>query len=168
MNDKAKRIIKEVLPFAIVIAVVLLFKFFIMTPIQVQGDSMEPTLNQGDILILNKISYKIHGINRFTIVVVDNDGTNLIKRVIGLPGETVKVEENKLYIDGKYVEQDFLEKSQYTEDFEVTLKDDEYFVMGDNRKVSLDSRSIGPVSKSQIKGTASFVIFPFNRFGGKN
>ena len=168
MDDKTKRIIKEVLPFVIVIAVVLLFKFFIMTPVQVQGDSMEPTLNEGDILILNKVSYKLHGIKRFSIVVIDNDGTNLIKRVIGLPGETVKVEDNKLYINGEFVEQDFLDEKQVTEDFEITLEDGYYFVMGDNRNVSLDSRSLGPFPKSKIKGTASFVIFPFNRFGGKN
>ena len=168
MDEKTKRIIKEVLPFVIVIAVVLLFKSFIMTPVQVQGDSMEPTLNEGDILILNKVSYKLHGIKRFSIVVIDNDGTNLIKRVIGLPGETVKVENNKLFIDGKLVEQDFLERKQITEDFEITLEDGYYFVMGDNRNISLDSRSLGPFHKSKIKGTASFVIFPFNRIGGKN
>ncbi len=169
MDERVKRtIIKDVLPLLGIIVGVLLFKAFIMTPVQVEGDSMEPTLNEGDVLILNKVSYKIHGIKRFSIVVVDNNGTNLIKRVIGLPGETVKVEDNKLYINGEYVEQDFLEEEQYTEDLELTLEDNYYYVMGDNRTVSLDSRSIGPIHKSKIKGTASFVIFPFNRFGGKN
>ncbi len=167
MEEKKKGIFREILPFAIIIVVVLLVKNFIMTPIQVNGDSMYSTLKNGDIMILNKIGYKLHSLKRFEIVVIKNNDTLLIKRIIGLPGETVKVEKNILYIDGEEVSQPFLDANNLTNDFETVVGEDCYFVMGDNRDISLDSRELGCFDISKIQGTTSLTIFPFDRFGGK-
>jgi signal peptidase I len=167
-DSRVKTIFKELLPFVIIIIAVLFVKNFIMTPIQVNGNSMDGTLRDGDIMILNKISYKLHGIKRFDIVVIKTEDTLLIKRVIGLPNEKVKVENNKLYINGKELEQDFLDEKVETDDFEYTNEDNCYFVMGDNRDVSLDSRDLGCFDISKIQGTTSMTIFPFNRLGKKN
>ena len=143
MKDNLKRITKEVIPFIIIVAIVLLVKQFVITPVQVSGDSMYSTLKNGDIMILNKVGYKIAGLRRFQIVVVDNDDNLLIKRVIGLPGETIKYENNKLYVNGKETKENFLASNAVTNDFEVVVGEDCYFLMGDNRKVSLDSRELG-------------------------
>ena len=90
----------------------------------------------------------------------------LIKRVIGLPGETVEYKDGKLYIDGKVMKDEYSKST--TNDFDkVTLGKDEYFVLGDNRAVSIDSRRLGPINKKDILGKARLVIFPFNRFGIK-
>ena len=168
MNENIKRVIQEVVPFIAIIAVVLFIKQFIVTPVQVSGDSMYSTLKDGDIMILNKLGYKIGGLRRFQIVVASNNGTLLIKRVIGLPNETIKFEDNVLYINGEEVDEPFLQDNVTTYNFETTTGDNCYFLMGDNRKVSLDSRELGCFDISKIQGTTSITIFPFTRFGGKS
>lgn len=168
MNDKIKRILKEALPYIIIIIVVLLIKRYVVTPIQVNGDSMDPTLKNGDFMILNKLSMKLDTIHRFDIVVIDKDDSYIIKRVIALPGETVKYENNKLYIDGYQIEESFLPDGKETNDFEEKIPDNCYFVMGDNRQISLDSRQLGCFDISKIKGKTSLLIYPFNRFGYKS
>lgn len=167
MNDKVKSILKEVLPFLVLIIVVLLIKWFIVRPVQVKGDSMYPTLEEGDIMLLNEISYKIHGIKRFDIVVIDKGDELLIKRVIGLPGEEVEYKDNVLYINGEVVKEPIDVEDGTTQDFKVTIQEDYYFVMGDNRTISWDSRELGAFHISKIKGTTSITLFPFNRFGKK-
>ncbi len=166
-KETIKNYIKEFAPFVAIIVIVLLIKQFIITPVQVNGASMDPTLANGDIMILDKITYKIRGIKRFDIVVVRNGDTLLIKRVIGLPNEVVKVEGNKLFIDGEEIDQDFLSEDELTDDFETHVNDDCYFVMGDNRNLSLDSRNLGCFNKDKILGTTSLTIFPLNRLGTK-
>ena len=79
-----KRIIKELIPYIFIIIFVLLLKTYVMTPIQVNGDSMDPTLKDGDFMILNKLGYRLGSINRFDIVVIDKDDSYIIKRIIGL------------------------------------------------------------------------------------
>ena len=162
-----KRIFKEVFPFAIII-LVLLFKHFIATPIQVNGDSMFPTLKNGDLMFLNKIGYNFGSINRFDIVVVDKGDSYIIKRVIGLPGENIQFIDNKLYVNNEMVEETFLKDGVHTYDFETYVYDDCYFVMGDNRPISLDSRELGCFDISKIKGKTSFTFYPFSRLGFKN
>ena len=158
---------KGILSYVIIIVVVLLIKEFIITPIRVNGDSMNSTLKDKDIMLLDKISYRFSDIKRFQIVVIKYQDEFIIKRVIGLPGETVEFKNNKLYINGEYVKEDF--KHGKTSDFklEEVIPDDYYFVVGDNREVSYDSRIIGPVKKKDILGKASLVIFPLNRIGNK-
>ena len=157
--ERFKKIIKENYSYVLIIIVILLIRTYIVTPIRVNGTSMYPTLKQNEIMILNKIGLK-SGIDRFDIVVVKTDNNRIIKRVIGLPGESVMYEDGKLYINGKYVEDSY--SLSETKDFDnIFLKEDEYFVLGDNREVSKDSRMIGPVKKEQILGKTRLVIFPF-------
>ena len=101
------KIVKEILSYVVVIVLVLLFKRYIFSPIKVNGDSMYPNLHNNDIMILNEIGYHLNGIERFDIVVVDTGNDRIIKRVIGLPGETVSYHGNKLYINGEEVLEDF-------------------------------------------------------------
>lgn len=159
--EKIKKIIKENYSYVLIVILILLIRTYIVTPIKVNGTSMYPTLKQNEIMILNKIGLK-SGIDRFDIVVVKTENTRIIKRVIGLPGESVMYEDGKLYINGKYVEDNY--SLSKTKDFDnIVLKDDEYFVLGDNREVSKDSRIIGPVNKNQILGKTRLVIFPFTK-----
>lgn len=156
------KFIKEIIPYIIIIIIVVLIRTFIVTPGIVNGSSMEETLHEDDLVIVNKIALT-KGINRYDIVVLKYGKDTLIKRVIGLPMETVEYKDNELYINNKLVQTpiDF----EYTYDFNLTAKEDEYIVLGDNRNVSKDSRSIGAFKKTDIKGKVNFVIFPFNRFG---
>ena len=163
--DKMKSIIKEYGLYVITIILVLLVKKFVVSPIKVNGTSMMTTLHDGDIMILNIIGYRFDKINRFDIVVVDEGNEYLIKRVIGLPGEELEYKDNQLYINGKKVKDNY--GSQVTEDFKVKVKKNSYFVLGDNRTNSLDSRYFGSFKKNKIMGKTSLIIFPFNRFGEK-
>lgn len=167
-KETNKGYIKSFVSFIVTLAVVILIKEYIITPVEVNGDSMYPTLKNGDIMILNKVGVKLSSIDRFDIVVIDNGGSLLIKRIIGLPNEEIKVEDNILYIDGKKVEQTFLDEGVSTNDFEYVVPQDCYFVMGDNREISLDSRVLGCFTKDDIKGTANFTFYPFNRLGTKD
>lgn len=161
--DKIKVWIKENILFIIVLIAIILIRTFLYSPIRVNGTSMYPTLQDKEFMILNKIALK-DGIDRFDIVVVKTNNTNIIKRVIALPGESVMYKDNKLYINGKVMEDNYSKTA--TEDFDnIVLKEDEYFVMGDNREVSKDSRIIGPVNIKSIKGKTNLVFFPFSKIG---
>lgn len=155
--------IKELIPYLVIILVVVLIRTFIVTPIVVQGESMVPTLDGGELMILKKYDTDY---DRNDIVVVNKsvEGDNLIKRVIGLPGETIRYKNNKLYINDEIVDDIFAYGN--TGNFrEITLGEDEYFLMGDNREISLDSRTLGVIKKQEIEGTAGIVLYPFNKFG---
>ena len=120
---------------------------------------MENTLHDHSIAMINATSIQEDNIQRFDIVVLNSQQLNekIIKRVIGLPNETVKFMNDELYINGNHIEQDFLD-----DDFEVTLADGEYFVMGDNRLRSTDSRELGPFRLDDIVGMKGLVIYPFS------
>lgn len=156
------KIIKEIIPYIVIVVVVVLIRTFIITPVRVDGDSMKNTLKNGDILLL----YKLGSINRLDIIVLDEEKDNekIIKRVIGLPGETVAIKKGKIYINDKVIDDKYAygETSDYDK---VTLEDDEYFILGDNRLISKDSRYFGPIKKSEIKGKIVFRLFPFTKIG---
>ena len=154
--------LKSILPYVIIILIVVLIRTFIVTPVKVNGNSMYPTLKGDEVMILNKLGH----IDRFDIVVlkIDEENDNLIKRVIGLPGETVEIRGNKIYINDKKIKDEFGHEVTYDID-KVKLNKDEYFVLGDNRPISLDSRVFGKIKKDEIKGTTSFIIYPFKKFG---
>lgn len=167
MKKSIKVIFKELLPYVLIVIVVLFIKMYIVSPIRVNGESMYSTLHDGDIMLLDEASYRFSDIERFDIVVIKYNDEYLIKRVIGLPGEIVSCKDNTIYIDGKKVKENF--KHAKTSDFDdVKISDDEYFVLGDNRVNSIDSRMIGNIKKDLIKGKSSFTLFPFSRFGKKN
>ena len=167
-----KEKIKPLLPYIIIIVVVLFIKAFIVTPIKVNGESMYPTLEEGDIMILNKTAYYFNKPKRFDIVVVDMPNEYLIKRVIGLPGEHIEYKNNTLYVDGKKIEENF--KHGKTDDFNIkelgsdTVPSGYYLVLGDNRGNSLDSRELGFMKEEQLLGRTSLIILPFNRIGSAN
>ena len=102
-NKNIKKIIKEYLPFTIFVLTIILIRTFICTPINVNGTSMSTTLKDGDIMLLNKIGLRRDGIKRFDIVVIQTDNNFLIKRIIGLPGETISYQNELLYINGKVI-----------------------------------------------------------------
>jgi len=160
------KIIKEIIPYIIVVVTVIIIRTYIITPVRVDGTSMYPTLENNQILLLKKFDKKIE---RFELIVIEYDYTKLIKRVVGLPGEHVKYVDNSLYINDKLIKEDFIDTT--TKDFDLSslgvdvIPEGYYFVMGDNRNNSIDSRTIGLISKDEILGTTSFSIFPFNRFG---
>ena len=160
------KLVKEFVPYIIILVVVVLLRTFVVTPILVQGESMEDILYNGEVLLLKKYD---RNYNRFDIVVISSsvEGDSLVKRVIGWPGESIRYKNNRLYIDGEIVEDPY--DNGTTSNFqEILLGDDEYFVLGDNREVSLDSRMLGWFDISKIIGTTKFTIYPFNRLGSKN
>ena len=171
MKEKVIDFIKEISVYIIIVVVIVLLKIYVISPIRVNGTSMDPTLKNGDIMILNKIGYRITKIKRFDIVVIKYKDELLIKRVIGLPGEKIKYENNTLYVNDKALDEEF--DKTYTYNFSLkeigstTVPDNSYFVLGDNREVSKDSRSIGFIDREDIVGKSSLTLFPVNRFGMK-
>ena len=167
-----KNKVKVLLPYIIIILVVLFIKAFIVTPIKVNGESMYPTLEEGDIMILNKTAYYFNEPERFDIVVVNMPDEYLIKRVIGLPGEHIEYKNNTLYVDGKRVKENF--KHGVTANFNIeelgsdTIPLNTYLVLGDNRENSLDSRELGFIREDQLLGRTSLIILPFDRIGNAN
>ena len=168
MNDKMKKIIKEIYPYIIIIVCVVLFRTFIATPVRVDGSSMDHTLHNNDILILNKLDKNF---DRFDVVVINVNGSKLVKRIIALPGENIEYKDNKLYINGKKMED---ASKRRTLDFSLEelydikkIPSNYYFVMGDNRGNSLDSRDyrVGLINKKDIIGTTKLRLFPFNKIG---
>ncbi len=166
-----KEFVKESWPYLLILILVILIKAFIISPIRVNGPSMNDTLKDQDIMILDKISYRFREIKRFDIVVIHLEEEDIIKRVIGLPGEKVEYKDNKLYINNKRVKEPF--SREETDDFDLSkfaskkVPKDAYFVLGDNRVESLDSRVLGYIPKKRIKGHATFTILPFSRWGVK-
>lgn len=159
-----KNKIKEFIPYVIIVVVVVAFRTFIATPIKVNGSSMYDTLKGNEICILNKRGK----LDRFDIVVLNySDKDHLIKRIIAMPGETIEASNGYIYINDKKIKDEY--SYGETDNFEkVKLKNDEYFLMGDNRKISKDSRIIGPVKEKDILGTTNFILFPFTKIGKIN
>ena len=149
---------------------------FVAKPVKVNGDSMYPQVKNEQVgfsMVFGK-----NQIERFDIVVVYIEETNkyLVKRVIGLPGETVSYKDSQLYVNGVAIEEDFLDDEyvlsqsssmNFTGDLETALGSDEYFLLGDNRPYSKDSRSYGAFEKEDIISKGLFVLYPFNEFGVK-
>ena len=159
-----KKFIKELIPYLIIVIVVILIRSYIVTPILVSGDSMEPTLNDRELLLLNKINYRLNDIERFDVVVIRSEGKEIIKRVIGLPGENVLYRNNSLYIDGHEIKNDY---NFDTNDFSLKticncsyIPENKYLVLGDNRSVSKDSRILGFIDKKDIEGSVEVSLWP--------
>ena len=171
MSQNLKETIKTILTYVFIIVAVIIIRVFFLDPVRVDGKSMNNTLKNGEIMLLNKIIYKRHDIKRFDIVVIKQDDKYIIKRVMALPGETIEYKDNVLYINGEEMKDPYA----YTKTDDFTIEDvghvkvpgDTYFVMGDNRADSLDSRypQVGVISEKQILGRAKFIIWPINRFG---
>ena len=154
--------IRELIPYVVIIVVVILVRAFIVTPVTVEGPSMESTLYTKDVMLLYK--FNKYRIKRYDIIVFDRGKTKLVKRLIALPGETIKCQNGIIYINGEEMSNEY-GYGQNRDFDEVKLSEDEYFVIGDNREDSLDSRFFGPVHISQIEGNTNFILSPINRIG---
>lgn len=173
-----KNILKEILSTSIYLLVVLCAAYLIITYVgqrtQVSGSSMETTLSDGDNLLVDKITYRFSDPKRFDIIVFpfqyDAD-TYYIKRIIGMPGETVQIDyDGNIYVDGEILEESYgreVIQNPGRAAEPITLGEDEYFVMGDNRNNSSDSRdpSVGNIHRKDIIGRAWVRIWPFSKFG---
>lgn len=174
------RVLKELLSTGLYLLIVLAATYLVITYVgqrtKVDGESMEMTLSDGDNLIVDKITYRMREPKRFDIIVFPfqyAENTYYIKRIIGMPGETVQIDEKgNIYIDGKLLEESYGRQIIRPENIglaaePILLGEDEYFVMGDNRNNSLDSRSemVGNIHRKDIVGRAWLRIWPFEKFG---
>lgn len=197
-EDDERTLLEDILGFIKVFVVsaivILLFVNFVAHPVRVDGRSMYPTLKDGEFGFTNVGGVLLNGVERGDIVVVtmeeEGQKTHWVKRVIGLPGDTVSCVNDVVYINGKVLDetkyiapdyrQSLVDKFGYfnkvpnadntnVEDFEeVKLGDDEYYIMGDNRPYSKDSRYVGPVKKSQIFAKKMLVLLPISDIGVKD
>lgn len=165
--------------FVIVLSIIFFItQRFFFAPVMVDGDSMEPTLSDGDYLLLNKFS----AVERFDIIVFpppDEADTQYIKRVIGMPGDAVEYRQDVLYLNGEPVNEAFLEDVPEDERIfyvsgnfsllsllgEETVPEGQYFVLGDNRMNSRDSRSFGFIDEENVLGKVSLRYWPLEKFG---
>jgi len=181
--QKEKSLFQELLSTFIYIVVIsgifLTIRLYVMAPVSVEGASMEPTLENGDRLLLDKLS----DVDRFDIIVFPSPGDTdkqFIKRVIGLPGDEITFEDQMLYINGETIEEDYIDLSGVSEsdlqslngDFSLTslqgvekVPEDSFFVLGDNRVNSKDSRSFGFIDTDSVTGKTNFRIWPLESFG---
>lgn len=162
--------------FIVCFIAVFLITTFVVKPVQVDGDSMYPTLIDKEIGVVNIFSAKFSGIHRFDVVVVQNDTTKdpWVKRVIGMPNDTIEAKNDVVYINGEAIDEPYLNTSyvqsirnqgkKFTNDFgPITLKENEYFLMGDNRIVSYDSRKVGAFHREDIIGKDAYIVYPFSQ-----
>lgn len=177
-KKEEKNVVKEIVGMILYVVAVFAVCFLIITYVgqrtKVEGSSMEPTLSNGDNLIVDKISYRFRNPERFDIIIFPykyEKDTFFIKRIIGMPGETVWINNSgEIYINGVLLSENYgLETIKYAglASTPITLGKDEYFVMGDNRNDSTDSRFdvVGPIKRKEIVGRAWVRIYPFNKFG---
>ncbi len=174
------KLLKEILEWVVTIVIALGLAYgirlFVIQPFRVQMSSMHPTLYNDDLILINKLAYIGSSPQRGDIIVFDppnRQDVEYIKRVIGLPGEWIEVDGSQVFINGQeFIEVDDHTKTDYTQKFApaqdekkgIHLEQDQFFVMGDNRGGSFDSRSFGPIKRASILGRAVLVFWPVNRF----
>ena len=178
VDKKEKGLVSTILGWILYFAVIVGLTYFIITYVgqrtMVSGDSMETTLSNGDNLIVDKLSYRFRDPERFDIIVFPykyEEKTYYIKRIIGMPGETIQIIDGYVYIDGELLESDIYgnEVMEYANlaATPIPLGEDEYFVLGDNRNHSSDSRdpSVGVLTREDLIGRAWIRIYPFDEMG---
>ena len=172
-TEKLLNILQLQMTFLVSIVMTSLFIMFVAFPVQVSGSSMNPTLHDKDFGFSNILSKNLNGIDRYDVVIVKVEDEYWVKRVIGLPNDKVSCSNNQIYIndqaieefylDNEYVLSEIEEHGVFTSDFkEITLKDDEVFLLGDNRVHSLDSRIVGPFKISAIKAKDMLIFWPLS------
>lgn len=175
MHKKLPAFLEYGLYVLILLAVLVLVPKFVLEKVLVDGESMENSLLDGESILIEKVSRYFGGPDRFDVVVFHKQlgaqKRTYVKRVIGLPGETVQIVGDTIYINGEVLKEEFGKEPMVYSGLAaapLTLGEDEYFVLGDNRTVSADSRSesVGIVKRSQLDGVVFLRIYPLERFGG--
>lgn len=173
-KQKENKVLSELIGWGRDIAIALVIVFLIFTFLgqktNVIGKSMEPTLHDGDQLVVDKLTYRFRDVERFDIIVFPYEPKlYYIKRVIALPGETVSIEEGHVLVNGEQIDAKYQFEiiSQYGNNLPLTVPESEYFVLGDNRNNSSDSRyvDVGTIKEDAIMGLARLRIWPVNNFG---
>jgi signal peptidase I len=171
-HSTARQAIEWIAFVAVALIIALLIKTFLFQAFYIPSESMVPTLKIHDRVLVNKLSYKMHSVHRGDIVVFTkppreaSDIKDLVKRVIGLPGETVEGRNGHVYINGKLLEEPYLPAGTVTETFAATpIPSNSVWVMGDNRQNSADSHVFGPIRESSIVGRVFVRIWPLSRLG---
>lgn len=174
-----------ILVIAVALGAAMLVRLYVLQQFYISGPSMETTLFQNNRVLVNKMSYRLHSVNRGDVVVFDRVTTNggtvahddLIKRVIGIENDTVEIKQCKVYVNNKEVEESYLSKDQLAlpnliercrvvDMPKVVVPQDQLFVMGDNRPESFDSRSFGTIPEDLVVGRAFAIVWPFSRIRG--
>ncbi len=154
--------------FFITLGFIIVFRVFVLEPHNVSGSSMDETFKDGDYVIVDKISYRFKDPEKGDIVVFNppesiENKSRFIKRIIATPEESIEVTGGKTYINKEVIVEDYVTYKSPKTSALTTLKDNEYFVMGDNRYVSFDSRYWGPIVKDEIQGRVLIRLYPFNK-----
>lgn len=154
---------------AIAVVLALVIRTFLIQPFYIPSGSMEPTLQVGDKIIVNKLTNRFKEPERGQIVVFKypyDTSQDFVKRIIGLPGETIEIRDSQVYINGQPLEEDYLPEGLVYPDFApVTIPEDSYFVLGDNRDNSQDSRMWGPLPRNLMIGNVLAIYWPLDRIG---
>jgi len=172
-RSTASSLLREVFEVVVLAAILYFGISFAIQAVHVEGLSMFATLDDNDYLIANKIDYRLHAPQRGDIVILrppTDNSKDFIKRVIALPGERLLIRDGVVYINGHILDEPYLPEqwvvfNNYGGDNGTVIPSNEYFVMGDNRNKSQDSRSFGPISRDRIDGKAWFRIWPLDHFG---
>jgi signal peptidase I len=181
VQRKKKSVMKEILSWVLTlgsaVVIALLIRTFLFEPIRVDGESMCDTLQNNEIMFVTKPEYLFGEPQRGDVVICKYPGRteNFVKRLMAVPGDTIEVRENVVYVNGEELDETYLTPSRNQNGFSMaamTLTDDQYFVMGDNRDNSHDSRNYygwdkpATLNRSQIVGHVRFVVFPFDKIRG--
>ena len=171
---RSLKILKEIVETVVISVVIVLFiRTFLFQPFFVKGESMMPNFSSGDYLIVDELTYRFSEPKRGDVIVFrspNSPSVYFIKRIIGLPKERVVIKEGKIYIYNRQHPLGFLLKEPYLKNnytpgnVDITLKENQYFVLGDNRKASYDSRIWGPLEKSAIVGIVRLRAWPPSAF----
>lgn len=171
-NIQLKRLIERIKELILAVLSAVLISSFIISHTKVPTASMVSTINPGDHLIVNRIPYYYRDPIRGEIVVFYFEEDHLIKRIIGVPGDEINIESGKVYVNGKVLEEAYLNDKENTYlyagskvKFPYIVPEGYYFMMGDNRSNSKDSRVFGPIARKEILAKAGLCIYPFNRIG---
>lgn len=162
-----QELIEWIVTLAVALVVALVVRTFLFEPVRVDGSSMANTLTNGEVMFVTKPEYLTGDPQRFDVVIChypDRGDTNFVKRVVGIPGDTVEIKGGYLYVNGEKYEEDYL---TYRPDYTLspyTVPEDMYFVLGDNRSNSNDSHLVGPISRDMIVGHVRSVIWPLDNW----
>jgi signal peptidase I len=173
---RGRQIIELLVLVAAALALALLVQTFLVKAFYIPSESMVPTLNKNDRVLVNKLSYKLHDVNRGDIVVFkapegeESGVKDLVKRVVGLPGDNLAFRDGAVYVNGELLEEDYLPEGTVTSQTcnvatEVTVPGNSYWMMGDNRQASKDSRCFGAIPEGDIVGRVFFKMWPLSDLG---